>query len=306
MKFGKITELEGVDFSLPKDHEDNVEFFEKTKNKRKLKPSLYLGTTGWANKDWNGIYYPEKTNSSSFLKHYAKMMDSIELNTTHYRIPELASIQRWKSMVNDQFKFCPKIPQSISHRGKLTDKKGLLNNFIDVIQELGESLGICFIQLPDYYGVDKLGTLKHFLESLPSHIPFAVEIRNQNWFSHREIFREFFQFLEFHQISPVLSDVAGRRDVLHQRLSTDKLIIRFVGNSLHSSDFQRLDEWILKLEDWFGKGLNEVHFFFHQPDIKLVPETMNYFIEKSNNRGILPKLKPILKIKPANSQLELF
>ena len=209
-------------------------------------------------------------------------------------------------MVNEQFKFCPKIPQSISHRGNLPDKLELLNNFVDVIQGLGESLGICFIQLPDYFGIDKLRPLKHFLESLPSHIPFAVEIRNQNWFSHKNTFREFFQFLERHQISPVISDVAGRRDVLHQRLSTDKLIVRFVGNNLHNSDFQRLDHWISKLEEWMSKGLNEVHFFFHQPDIKLVPETMNYFIEKSNKRGLLPKLQPITKINQANSQLELF
>lgn len=305
MNFGKLENLENIDFRLPEDHKDNDKLFERLKNKPR-DPRLHIGTTGWSNKDWKGVYYPKKAVSKDFLKHYAELMDSIELNTTHYRIPDFDTINRWKEQVNESFKFCPKIPQSISHRGTLSNKFDLLNKFVDVIQELGTHLGVCFIQLPDYFGIETLGTLKHFLESLPSHIPFAVEIRNKNWFSNEKSLSETFKFFELHQISPVLTDVAGRRDVLHQRITSDKLIIRFVGNGLHKTDYQRLDEWILKLEEWIAKGLNEIHFFFHQPDILKVPDTINYFVEKANERGILPQLMPIKKFKADNSQLELF
>ncbi len=305
MKFGKLNDIESIDFSLPEDHIGTSQLFEKLSKSNK-DPKIYIGTTGWSNKEWKGIYYPQKAASSTYLSHYAGLLNSIELNTTHYRIPSFDHVLDWKKKVNESFKFCPKIPQSISHRGSLRTKKELLQNFYDVIQKLEGNLGICFMQLPDYFGVENLGNLKHFLVNLPSRIPFAVEIRNKNWFSNEKEQTDLFQFFELHHITTVITDVAGRRDVLHQRLCTDKLIIRFVGNSLHNTDYQRLDQWIIKLEQWIKQGLNEVHFFFHQPSMKLVPDTINYFANQSNLRGNLPKIHLMDKINSQNTQLELF
>jgi len=305
MKFGKLNDLTDIDFTFPEDPIENQKLFDNISQKN-AKSQIFIGTTGWYNKEWQGTYYPKKTSTSSFLVEYSKQLDSIELNTTHYRIPTIENIESWKQKVSNDFKFCPKITQSISHRGPLKDKINLLKTFYTPIQELGKNLGICFMQLPESYGSDKKGDLKHFLNHAPSHIPLAVEFRDKSWFSNRNEFLELYQILESYKITPVISDVAGRRDVLHLRLSTDKLIVRFVGNSLHSTDYFRLDQWIQRLSDWFNLGLKEVYFFFHQPDMNDVPPIVNYFVDQVNKTTSLPKLKKMSSKSSENSQLELF
>ena len=305
MKFGKLSDLSNVDFTFPEDLVENQKLFDNISQNSDAS-RIFIGTTGWYNKEWLGTYYPKKTSTNSYLVAYSKQLNSIELNTTHYRIPTIENIKSWSDKVDKSFRFCPKITQSISHRGPLKDKINLLNNFYKSIQELGDSLGICFLQLPESYGSDKKGDLKHFLIHTPSHIPLALEFREKSWFSNRKEFLDLFQLLESFKITPVISDVAGRRDVLHLRLSTNKLIVRFVGNNLHPTDYYRLDQWIPRLKKWFEFGLKEVYFFFHQPNINNVPIIINYFVKQVNNTEGLPRLKEMTINNSENTQLELF
>jgi uncharacterized protein YecE (DUF72 family) len=57
-----------------------------------------------------------------------------------------------------------------------------------------------------------------------------------------------------------------------------------VGNSLHPSDFQRLDAWVERIAAWLVQGLQQLYFFLHQPDNTLAPELAVYFIERLNQR----------------------
>ena len=70
-------------------------------------------------------------------------------------------------------------------------------------------------------------------------------------------------------VAAVITDVAGRRDVLHGYITAPRSMVRFVGNGLIDSDYQRLEEWVFKLSDW---NLTENYFFPHQPDNILAPE----------------------------------
>jgi uncharacterized protein YecE (DUF72 family) len=81
-------------------------------------------------------------------------------------------------------------------------------------------------------------------------------------------------------MSTVITDVAGRRDVLHMRLSNRTAFIRFVANDLHPTDFPRIDEWTVLLKKWMEEGLKEIYFFIHTPDKSLCPELANRFLEK--------------------------
>ncbi len=76
----------------------------------------------------------------------------------------------------------------------------------------------------------------------------------------------FFQLLEDHNISSVITDVAGRRDVCHMRLTNEKVLIRFVGNDLEPSDYTRINDWAERLKKWFDAGLHEAYIFTHEPD----------------------------------------
>ena len=111
MKFGKLPDISNVDFSLPVVSQKNIEVLQTNKNQPTI---IYIGCTGWSMKEWVGKVYPPKTKTKDYLKYYAQQFNTIELNTTHYRIPDLATIEKWKTESTDDFRFCPKILQAVS------------------------------------------------------------------------------------------------------------------------------------------------------------------------------------------------
>jgi hypothetical protein len=72
-------------------------------------------------------------------------------------------------------------------------------------------------------------------------------------------------------VATVITDVAGRRDVCHMRLSSTQVLIRFVGNALHPSDYSRVQAWAPRLQAWFQAGLRSAYCFTHEPDNLLAP-----------------------------------
>ena len=77
----------------------------------------------------------------------------------------------------------------------------------------------------------------------------------------------------------MITDVAGRRDVCHLRLTSGKTLIRFVGNGLHPSDYERIRDWSNRLTEWTDKGLSEIYFFTHEPDNLLAPDLAQFCTE---------------------------
>ncbi len=281
MKFGKLAHIDQVDFTLPADAAGTSPLLARLP-KTEDAPQLYIGCTGWNMKEWIGSVYPLKTKAKDFLHHYSRQFGTIELNTTHYRIPTIETVQKWRDTTPDNFRFCPKIPQTISHSRDLGLSKDYTLLFCENIAQLNKKMGCCFMQLPPYFGFDRLELLKTFLQKFPNHIPLSIELRHESWFDVPEKIEVLSAALEGLNISLVITDVAGRRDVLHQRLTTDTTLIRFVGNALHPTDYTRIDAWVDRLKNWFEQGLQRVFFFPHEPDNILAPQLAAYFIEKMN------------------------
>lgn len=293
MDFGKLSDISGVDFSLPPDHPQTLQKVGHQANTLEV----FVGCPVWACDSWVGKWYPAGTPPKDFLRHYARQFNTIELNTTHYRIPDFATIDKWRESTPPSFRFCPKILQTISHTQLLQNIDALMNAFCESIWQLKDRLGICFLQLPPYFTPDKLAVLEKFASDFPPEISLSVEFRNEAWFIKKNGITPFdaaAELLEAYQISTVICDVAGRRDVLHQRLTTDTAVVRFVGNSLHLSDYQRIDAWVGRLETWKDKGLKKMYFFVHEPDNTLSPELALYFIEQANLRCNLQIKKPLI------------
>ena len=185
MKFGKLQDFAAVDFSLPPDPAGNSARLSKLPA-RSHPPQLYIGCTGWSMKEWVGRVYPKGTKTKDFLKAYSLQFNTIELNTTHYRIPNAQTIDKWYRESTADFKFCPKVPQTISHSKSLGLGTNLIPSFCQAIAGLQEKLGCCFLQLPPYYGADRLPQLEQFLRAFPSEIQLAVEVRHESWFEQPE------------------------------------------------------------------------------------------------------------------------
>lgn len=279
MDFGKIPHWRQVDFTLPPDHPQTQHLLS---GKSVANPLVYVGCPIWACPQWIGTYYPTGTKDKDYLKHYAKQFNTIELNTTHYRIPDQETVKRWHDSTPEGFTFCPKLPQSISHDAMLRDTEAITALFCENIAILGTRLGTCFLQLPPHFSPHNAHLLENFVQQWPKQLPLAVEFRHQDWFTPKYIqaSNEIFSLLEVLKIGTVITDVSGRRDVLHQRISTKTATIRFVGNGDLPSDFNRLNDWLTRLNNWLGAGMEQVYFFMHQPDNVLSPELASYFIEK--------------------------
>lgn len=300
MKFGKVSNLKEVDFSIPK-----LSLLQKSQNLQ-TPPNLFIGTTGWSNKEWSGTYYPQKVKTNEYLKHYGDLFNTIELNTTHYHIPDIAKVEDWCSKVGNEFRFCPKVPQDISHRSNLASETSQSHSFYKSIATMGAKLGPCFMQLPEYFDSSQAEKIIHFIRRKPIDIPFTIELRHPKWFEHeKQQLQALAHKLAEFNTGLVVTDVAGRRDVLHNLLPTPVLMLRLIGNNLDSSDFDRIDAWIAIIQET-GNQLDEIYLFFHQPNIENVPEMINYFIERSIKAGLPHHFDPLQPKYIQNTQLRLF
>ncbi len=300
MDFGKLNDISRVNFRLPASSKINKQLLARyTPNALQV----WVGLPIWSQKAWIGKIYPPKAQSKDFLKYYAQQFNSIELNTTHYRIPDKTTIEQWKSQVSKNFRFSPKFPQPISHEKMLQNCQDLVAAFCKAISGFGENLGLSFLQLPPYFELKHLPILEKFLSEFPENIPLAVEFRHASWFKG-ENFEKAAEVLEKYNKSTVITDVAGRRDVLHQRITNSALMIRFVGNGLHPTDYIRLDEWVGQISEWQKQGLQRLFFFLHEPDNIVAPEIALYFIEKLNSA--CKTTLPLPKFFGKNIQIKLF
>jgi uncharacterized protein YecE (DUF72 family) len=303
MDFGKLNDISEVNFKLPSEH-----ILTKTvltqNDSRKL---CFVGPPIWSNKEWIGKIYPSNAKEKDFLYHYARQFNTIELNVTHYQIPSLSTVDRWKESVSGtHFRFCPKWPQVISHDRQLIGCEVLTKDFTGNISQLGDHLGMTFLQLSPYFMPNKGNVLEKFLRQLPANFPVAVEFRHSDWFSNKNSWQKTTELLRELNIGTVITDVAGRRDVLHQTLTIPTLTLRFVASltQLHQSDYQRIKEWVQQIKTWFDEGLQTAYIFAHCHENNDAPELSKYWIETLNKYGNFDLQPP--KIQPKIVQGSLF
>lgn len=275
MEFGKLASIEAVQFELASEPIQNQSFF-ANQALQSTQKYLYLGATGYHMKPWVGSWYPAGTPAKAYLEAYAKQFNTLEHNTTHYRIPDLDLVARWRDETPPDFRFCAKIPQIISHSARLGEGNSLVWQFCEAIAGLDNRLGWCFMQLPPDFSVQKLIFLERFLHSFPKHIPLAIEVRHPSFFVESLEAEDYFQLLQNQGVAAVITDVAGRRDVCHMRVTAPVTLIRFVGNNLHATDYSRINEWALRIKYWFEQGLQSVYFFGHEPDNLQAPALCAY------------------------------
>jgi uncharacterized protein YecE (DUF72 family) len=291
MEFGRVLEeeLNSVDFSLPEEPAFNKTILPGKKNKN---ANVYVGCAKWGRPEWVGKIYPEKTKEKDFLKHYVQHYNSIELNATHYKIYGERGIAKWTNeAAGKDFLFCPKMYKGVTHFGRLTDKPFLVSEFLRGVIAFKEHLGPMFIQVSDAYSPKRKDELFTFLRSLPTDVQFFMEVRHPDWFK-AGISKELFETLHSLNIGSVITDTAGRRDCAHMHLTLPKTFIRYVGNSLHPTDFTRIYAWIERMIYWLNKGMEELFFFMHMHDEATSPELTVYLVDKLNAACGLNLIKP--------------
>lgn len=275
MKFGQVEDPSQIDFTLPKDHPRTKEILKETQSKDF---NISIGCAKWNKTDLKG-FYPKGTKDE--LTYYSTQFNSIELNATFYGMPSPDQILTWKDKTPADFKFFPKIPNTVSHFRRLLNITEVVTQFATSVLNFDEKLGMVFLQLHDNFKPKDYERLEKFIQDWPTEVPLAIELRNSEWFADEEIFNKTMDLFEKHDITNIIVDTAGRRDMLHMRLTTPTAFIRYVGANV-DSDYTRLDDWVERVKVWQKEGLKNLYFFVHQNIEKASPLLSAHFIKEIN------------------------
>ena len=276
MKFGSAADPSAVDFTLPPTHPDTLVLLEASKSGKPLE--VYVGCAKWNRQDLKG-FYPRGTKDE--LAYYAKQFNSIELNATFYNSPDKQQVETWRDKTPTDFKFFPKVPQSVSHYGRLLNVDEKMIAFCDAIALFETKLGMSFLQMHDNYKPRDFERLASFIQKFSKSVPLGLEVRNAEWFADETVGQQLYDLLKTHKVTNVLVDALGRRDMLHMRLSTPSAFVRFVGAN-HPTDKPRLDEWVTRIKEWRDAGLQSLYFFVHQHVELESPLLSTHFIKQLN------------------------
>jgi len=282
----------------------------------------HLGLTQWGLKEWKGVFYTDDAPQDQFLRQYATVFNSVEGNTTFYRAPTRETVQKWAAQVPEEFKFCFKFPQGITHYKRLNGVEQDVLEFLDLFDPVRSKLGPFHIQLSSQFSYREFSKLEALCEFLPPYYKYAVEVRHSDFFDTGEKERRLFNLLKANSIDRVTFDTrklhsikGGNQSIQEAQKKKPKTPVRFDASS--SRPFVRyvgandlinnetwLKEWAIITADWIKDGLHP-YIFIHAPDTMHAPELARAFhgmLKKFVDVGRLPESPR----KRQNEQLGLF
>lgn len=284
MEFGKLPSVAGLDLALPQDGNHlNAEGLPASAAPAQISQNscFWVGCPVFAQRDFCGPIYPEKTPANRYLKAYGEHYNTVELNASFYHPPALDTVAKWCDMVPETFRFCVKAPKDLSHAWQHPNPE-LIQYMGSVMRAFGKRLGLVFVQMPPDAG--PTGPCAHAIQkmctSLAAYGPVAVELRHPGWFEDEEMMLRWQRWLAKLGIGLVLSDTAGRRDVLHMARTAPFSMIRFVGNRLDPTDWPRLDQWRARLVQWQQQGTQNIYFIGHQTDERMAAAQMAWILDR--------------------------
>lgn len=207
---------------------------------------------------------------ASWFERYAARFDTVELNSTFYRLPEPSTVERWASAAPPGFLYAVKLGQFGSHRMKLRDAGSWLGNHVDRLDLLGDSAGPTLVQLPPQWHVDA-DRLDDFL----SHWPFdryriAVEFRHASWLSE-----EVFDVLRSHGAALCVHDLVANHPFCR---TTDWAYLRFHGVDPLVAPYRgrygpaRLGPVVDAVRPWVEDGVDVYAYFNNDWDANAVAD----------------------------------
>jgi len=256
--------------------------------------NFYTGCPIWSFKGWVGNFYPPGTKPGDFLHEYTRRLTTVEGNTTFYAVPSRETVQGWAAEMVTGFRFCPKLPRTISHAGRLAEHVEEALVFVDIMTGLGSNLGPMFLQLPPRYAPRQLDDLRAFLEAWPRDYRLAVEVRHLDWFDE-PAHDTLNQLLREHNMARIVIDTRPIRDLKGDEIlrgsvyesllgarerkpnvpvipenTADFIFVRYIGHPSMPINLPFLNEWGDFAARQLGQGL-DAFVFCHSPENLTAP-----------------------------------
>jgi len=250
---------------------------------------MHLGLPFWSFDEWQGGLYANDSRPADFLRQYGRAFNAVEGNTTFYAVPPERTVAKWARETDPDFRFCFKLPRSITHDAMLQGVADETQAFLDRIRPLGSRLGPIMIQLPPAFGPAELPRLEGFLAALPRDLRFAVELRDKSLAEDGLPARLADDMIEDADVGRVIMDTRPLRDgptdhpdvlaarhkkpdlpVREEALSRDP-IARIVFHPDPVVNERWLERWARILALWIRDGLEPI-VFVHSPSNRESPE----------------------------------
>jgi uncharacterized protein YecE (DUF72 family) len=225
--------------------------------------SLHLGTIGWSYSFWKGNFYPNKTASKDFLAYYATKFNTVEVDSTFYRIPNQQAVANWREQTPAGFSFSLKFPQVITHIKMLKDCQRETDLFLERTRMLKEKLGPLLLQFPPSFGIERLSSLADFLHQLPKTQRYVVEVRDAGFLNEA-----FYSLLRNSNVAlawvdnpsmPSISEVTS--DFLYVRWEGDRNKVKGTLGKIEVEVQENLQLWADKIKPYLSKQMNVFGYF---------------------------------------------
>ncbi len=217
-----------------------------------------VGCSGWQYRDWRGPVYPPGLPQRRWFEHYATLFDTVELDSTFYRLPSEDTVRRWRDAAPPGFVYAMKLGAFGTHRMKLRDAGRWLPNHRARAELLGATLGPTLVQLPPHWHRDP-ARLEEFFSVAPATMRWAVEVRDPTWL-HDDVYT----VLERHGAALCLHDLLPRHPAL---LTARWTYVRFHGPRAGTAPYAgryggaRLWRWAERLAGWLADGVDVYAYF---------------------------------------------
>jgi uncharacterized protein YecE (DUF72 family) len=238
---------------------------------------LRVGCSGWSYQDWVGPFYPKSTEAKDYLRLYSSIFNTVEIDSSFYRMPSQFMVSLWKHSTPENFIFSAKVPKKITHGAKLRDTTELMSHLYGVLNGLGTKMGPLIIQLPPSFKYDKdFAAMESFISELNPNFKHAIEFRHKSWFR-----QDVYSLLEKSKVAfcwAVSQYVETPReltsDFIYARMVGDRSITKFGSIQIDRS------EQISKMKDDVKEAIDDVDcafLFFNNHFAGFSPESVNEF-----------------------------
>lgn len=148
---------------------------------RQAAARIWVGTAGWSLPRDQQARFP---GEGSHLERYARVFPCVEINSTFHRAHRASTFARWAASVPRGFRFCLKMPRTITHDAKLLGARPLVDAFLAELEPLGAAADCLLVQLPPKLELD-VHRARAFLAYLRDRYArsIAMEPRHESWFA---------------------------------------------------------------------------------------------------------------------------
>jgi uncharacterized protein YecE (DUF72 family) len=145
----------------------------------------WIGCSGFHYKEWKEVFYPKGLAQTKWFDFYSQHFNTLELNTTFYRFPQLRFLQNWYDKSPAIFRFSVKAPRLITHYKLFKDSKRMLSDFYITSRDgLGDKLGCILFQLPDRVKFSE-EMLTRIIDNMDPAFTNVVEFRHESWWKNK-------------------------------------------------------------------------------------------------------------------------